>query len=114
MAVLLCNTQLRVRRKTRRYARDEHGMPVAAAAFEPDSPAYPGAIVEPPDGESSTTMPWTARADVRLWPIGPDDVLVDSDEREFVVRTSKKVVIPGYGFVDFIKIGCDASPPYTK
>jgi len=114
MAVLLANTTLRVRRKSRKYARDAHGMPVAAAGFEPDSPAYAGAITEPPEGQSSTTMPWTARADVALWPIEPDDVLVDGDGREFVVRSAKKVTIPGYGYVDFVKINCDASPPYTR
>jgi hypothetical protein len=88
-------------------------MPVAAAGFEPDTAAYPGAITEPPEGQSSTTMPWTARADIALWPLEPGDVLVDARDREFVVRSAKPVQVPGYDYVDFVKVTCDASPPYT-
>lgn len=114
MAVVLPNTLLRARKKQRKYERDAHGLPVAAETWLPDTDAHPGAIMEPPEGQTSTTMPWTARADLALWPLEPDDMLIDSDGREFVVRTAKKVTVPGYGYVDFIKINCDASPPYTR
>lgn len=113
MAVILANTTLSARKKQHAYAKDAQGTRVAQVTYLDPVGPFPGSVLEPPDGDASTATPWSLRADMRLWPLRPDDELTDGDGRTFIVRGAKRVRLPGYDDIDYVQVKADLSPPYT-
>lgn len=111
MPVLLPNTMLTAEVKTRPVARDPHGKPIVDTDAPPELRGpYPGHVDAPFDGEDSTNQ-WTIRADERMWELRPDDVLIDSEGRRFVIRSAKLEQLVGYPHADYIGVTADLDPP---
>lgn len=97
MAVLMANTQLGLRRRVAGGTKNAHGERVGDE-WEPVGAFYPARTKERADGG------WALGVDPALWPVRKDDLLVDPDGGEWLVRTSDLIRNNVDSRVDWIRV----------
>lgn len=103
--VLLPNTSVSARVRTRPRARDARGRAVASAGDQVTVRGpYPASAVEQPDQQ------WRLRVDTRLWPLDAGDELTDGT-RVWVVVDARITQVPGASDVDSVVCTCTLEPP---
>jgi hypothetical protein len=104
--VLLPDRDLVARVAAHPWARDAHGVPVPPNPASPreERGPWPGAAAEQLDGT------WTLRADPRVWPLQPGDVLSDGSV-SWTVATALLRRVPGHSDADYVQVTAVLDPP---
>lgn len=106
MAVLLPNASLRVQVHAHDFARDAHGTPITPTTPAVTRGPLPGALKRQPD-----RVTWSLRLDPALWPVEPGDIVLDENDRAFVLSSAELFAIAGYPDADYIGARATLDPP---